>query len=590
MEEKHYSLCNSKVYDNKKLQFPQNKEKCIFHLEHAPTLFQDENNVNEFTIRLIDLIYNQVKSKLIENISFYLSKSDTKISDFMMTNFNVKLVNENTFNIKSYLFSNDEILKEIFLYYFNKEKSIDTIINDSIVLTLNIEIIKLEGINFQNNIDFWQISYLMVLNKCKKLFFNKCKFYTYDLYIKESQCFFNDCEFFIFNLTDYATLKSNENINNVIFKECKFSSLSCNNLTIESKLFDNCDIDEFQAFFSTFKKPLNISAKKITINFSTLETDFLFNLENTNKEIDNLVFDNCEINGKFICLNTILKKSSFYNTNFNHFTDFSNSTFYSNNNKEQEIFERSNFYDLVVFSHAIFIENIKFKYSNFEKNVIFRDASFNQKIDLRDSNFKDQSSFLDIDVNELNRETARIIKNSFEQQNNIIEANKFYALEMKEMEKELKFYKKPFEWLVFKIHGLASNHSQEWLLALFWIINLTFITTYLSYELLDEGIVKHLDRGITFFGGLVALGVVLSKFNEFYRNIGILISTICIYLFYSDRYIDNKNLKEFSNMLNPFSIMTKGEELTFGILIYKIILAYLIYQLIISIRQNTRRK
>ncbi|PUE66066.1 hypothetical protein [Arcobacter caeni] len=32
------------------------------------------------------------------------------------------------------------------------------------------------------------------------------------------------------------------------------------------------------------------------------------------------------------------------------------------------------------------------------------------------------------------------------------------------------------------------------------------------------------------------------------------------------------------------------KELTFGILIYKITIAYLIYQLIISIRQNTRRK
>jgi hypothetical protein len=364
----------------------------------------------------------------------------------------------------------------------------------------------------------------------------------------------------------------------------------CNNLTIESKLFDNCYIDEFLAFSSTFKKPLNISAKKIVINFSTLETDFLFNLEKINKVIDNLVFDTCEINGKFMCLNTIIKKSSFYNTNFNHFTDFSNSTFYSNNNKEQEIFERTNFYDLVVFSHVIFIENIKFKYTNFGKAVIFRDASFNQKIDLRDSIFKEKSNFLNIKINKLNRETARIIKNSFEQQNNIIEANKFYALEMKEMEKELKFYKKPFEWLVFKIHGLASNHSQEWLLALFWIINLTFITTYLSYELLCGDIVKHLDRGFTFYGGLVALGVVLSKFNEFYRNIGILVSTICIYFFYLNSYIDDKNLKEFSNMINPFSIMTKGEELTFGILIYKIILTYLIYQLIISIRQNTRRK
>lgn len=66
-----------------------------------------------------------------------------------------------------------------------------------------------------------------------------------------------------------------------------------------------------------------------------------------------------------------------------------------------------------------------------------------------------------------NREIVRIIKNIYESQNNIIEVNKFYALEMKEREKELNPFKEPFEWLVFKIHGLASNHSQDWILSLF---------------------------------------------------------------------------------------------------------------------------
>jgi len=46
----------------------------------------------------------------------------------------------------------------------------------------------------------------------------------------------------------------------------------------------------------------------------------------------------------------------------------------------------------------------------------------------------------------------------------------------------------------------------------------------------------------------------------------------------------------FANLINPFSIMTKGETLTLGILIYKVVIAYLIYQFIVSIRQNTRRK
>ena len=56
-------------------------------------------------------------------------------------------------------------------------------------------------------------------------------------------------------------------------------------------------------------------------------------------------------------------------------------------------------------------------------------------------------------------------------------------------------------------------------------------------------------------------------------------------------YLTNDSyLKYFSNSLNPFSIMTGYQELTSLGLVYKTAIAYLIYQLIVSIRQNTRRK
>lgn len=64
---------------------------------------------------------------------------------------------------------------------------------------------------------------------------------------------------------------------------------------------------------------------------------------------------------------------------------------------------------------------------------------------------------------------------------------------------------------------------------------------------------------------------------------------MCFYITYS--YLTHDaNLYYFSNSINPFSIMIGNEKLTFLGLIYKITIAYLIYQLIISIRQNTRRK
>ncbi|WP_419673020.1 hypothetical protein [Aliarcobacter butzleri] len=67
-------------------------------------------------------------------------------------------------------------------------------------------------------------------------------------------------------------------------------------------------------------------------------------------------------------------------------------------------------------------------------------------------------------------------------------------------------------------------------------------------------------------------------------------TAIVCYVFYGYLVENDWQLSEFSKNLNPFSIMRGDEPITLGTLIFKIIIAYLIYQLIISIRQNTRRK
>lgn len=55
--------------------------------------------------------------------------------------------------------------------------------------------------------------------------------------------------------------------------------------------------------------------------------------------------------------------------------------------------------------------------------------------------------------------------------------------------------------------------------------------------------------------------------------------------------VSNDYLLEcFSENVNPFSIMTSFDNVTFSLLVFKLTIAYLIYQFIISVRQNTRRK
>jgi len=278
---------------------------------------------------------------------------------------------------------------------------------------------------------------------------------------------------------------------------------------------------------------------------------------------NNIVFERLEFKGLFLLENCTFEQNlTFQNIIFQNTTSFILSKV-----KNETKYIHTKFQSLALFS--------EFK----SKELIF-DNTF----------FKDESNFLDIKIDKLSRETARIIKNSFEQQNNIIEANKFYALEMKEREKELnkdrKEGKNLLEWLVFKIHGLASNHSQDWLLSLFWILSFSFGYGFINC------INNYLDTKLEFilidiFVYLIIIVIsVLVVQNEKINNYYLIGVFYLIYGFTSKDF----NLYDISNNINPFSIMTGWQELSFLTLSYKIIIAYLIYQLIISIRQNTRRK
>ncbi|MGB5918268.1 hypothetical protein [Arcobacter sp.] len=273
-----------------------------------------------------------------------------------------------------------------------------------------------------------------------------------------------------------------------------------------------------------------------------------------------------------------------------------------------------------IFSFNIFNKKVDFKMNMFEEISFIRYSVFINGLNLRDSIFKSGCNFLNlsnkiiekemlsiglkesiIDIVKRikfkknlildNRETARIIKDSFEQQNNIIEANRFYALEMKEREKELNFSKEPFEWLVFKIHSLSSNHSQDWTLSLFWIIILGLLCSFISYDenyifTEKDYILNQLYLGILI--PLLCFTLLLSLLK--FEKIKLILSTLFITLIFYLNYTRDISFNHFAYVLNPFSIMRDDEPITFGTLIFKIIIAYLIYQLIISIRQNTRRK
>ncbi len=327
------------------------------------------------------------------------------------------------------------------------------------------------------------------------------------------------------------------------FYGCKFNKRWIH-INIDGIVYSNCDF--YDEIF--FERDLNNGENKIyTLAmhdcnvYKKFDLDFdAINLEQCN--IKMLHLDNSVFHEKVKIKNCKIENHSFINTRFKSLADFYKTEFCSN------LFFKTTFEDIVVFTESKFHKDVNFKYTTFEKLALFRKTIFEKTVNFEDSIFKEEANFLNITANMANRETARIIKNSFEQQNNIIEANKFYALEMKKREKELEILKNPLEWIVFKLHGISSNHSQSWLLPLFWITIVSYL--YILFS---------------------------TKFN-------------LIESFLYNLMIKKNLLNEIADLINPFSIMTSKDPMTFGLLLFKITIAYLIYQFIVSVRQNTRRK
>ncbi|KLE10177.1 hypothetical protein [Aliarcobacter butzleri] len=290
--------------------------------------------------------------------------------------------------------------------------------------------------------------------------------------------------------------------------------------------------------------------------------------------VQNLKINDCKFKENVFFKEKILKEQFFFQNN--------------------EVFKNIDFFNMEFngtcsFTNNKFKNELTFNYIIFNDLVIFNNSEI-EDLFFQNTFFRKESNFLDIKLSKVgSRETARIIKDSFEKQNNIIESNKFYTLEMKEREKELSPKKDFFEWLVFKIHAISSNHSQDWTLALFWIINLTFFYSYLNTQPNDKILVFKIIFSCIAISVIACMTIKIPE-NLERRWLTTIPTTIVCYGFYGYLVETDWQLSEFSKNLNPFSIMRGDEPITLGTLIFKIIIAYLIYQLIISIRQNTRRK
>lgn len=339
--------------------------------------------------------------------------------------------------------------------------------------------------------------YIKLLLKIKEIHFLRCVFHLEILDLYPNKIFYDECvfinEFYIYPINML------ENTLDSIFSICKFTKdIKISGVNVDSKNNKN----------NNFEYPLFSNCtfgKRLSINNCTFDT-IIFNNQDERLTLENLEIYDCSFNEK--CLlnfsdielleiydceflskleikDSIIGKLIFKNSNVKGIFDSFESSFI------QFQMEKSIFEDFAGFERVIFGEENKdylslFTYVTFKNFSNFREAKFLSGLDLSRVNLKEQPNFLNayIEPKNTNRETFRIIKNSFDKNGNHIEANKYFSQEMKAYKRELDNYKgKDYLWtkLVIKLNNLISDFGESYIKPIIILLVLVGIYSGIVY-------------------------------------------------------------------------------------------------------------
>ncbi len=261
---------------------------------------------------------------------------------------------------------------------------------------------------------------------------------------------------------------------------------------------------------------------------------------------------------KFEFKNNTINIFKIENTNYKFFFDCFSTKF--------SIFKvhRSIFEDFVGFENCEFgktSENlnlnfvVSFEYVTFLDHITMRKAKFYCGLDIRNANLKEPPNFLDsyIDYNNTDRETFRIIKHSFDNIGNLIEANRYFVFEMNKYKEEL-LSKKGFyqEKTIYYFSNLLSDHGQSYIKPIVWLLSLSLIFRSIKLGFENNTLYK-----------------ICSRFNGEIESVSDLLNGV------------SKSILPFKNLLL--------EGIEFVSLVFYVVQTILIYQIIVSIKRHTKR-
>lgn len=374
----------------------------------------------------------------------------------------------------------------------------------------------------------------------------------------------------------------------------------CFELSLKLNGFNEKDIGNIKKICYFDSKDL------ITSNISIRDSKFRSKFEIKHRIIENFKFENSNVDGIFD-----VYKSYFINTRF-----------------YKVIFEEFAAFEYVVFGDGCIENKADFIYVTFKDFSNFRDTNFKSGLNFSRANLKQEPNFLNaiINVNYTDRETLRIIKNSFEKVNNRIESNRFFIHEMSSYRKEIKgvvhskvvyvkiieYNKKIINCIDRKIDCIIGFNNSIFVVFFISVITSTFILFQTIFFLLRIPIIifKYISNNFNFKYLVLNINYFISGFGESYiRPIMIFLVSIGIYTYieimHKSIFKENSLLKDFmtqgwfvslSEFLNACAtnvpLFSKALENKSGIefisLLFFIWFGILTWQIIIAVKRNTQ--
>lgn len=363
-----------------------------------------------------------------------------------------------------------------------------------------------------------------------------------------------------------TTFRPNKKFNKV--KSCyKIEKLTIKKCIFEESLkingFDVDDIAKFKLHGLDFKIE-DLVCKDLRI----LDTKFKSKLEIKNRVVKNFRFENSNVEKVFDSFESKFEKSYFYKSIFTDFAGFEDVQFGSEQEKGNKDF-------LTIFKYVTFMD-----FSS------FRGAKFSSGLDFSKTNLKDTPNFLDVHISPENtdRETFRIVKNSFDDTGNKIEASRFFVKEMNAYQRELiktkdkevrhiKNLKNSGKKNEVKLYKNSKSYKSSKRAR--WVFNInSFISEFGSNYM----------RPISILFFLAIIYTSITLWHEWYFK--------SHEYFMSWKWFDfiSKPLNEFAINILPFRIFIKDRSgIEFISLIFYVLFAILIWQIIVAVKRHTQR-